>query len=283
MRRLKTFFYSLKKTLIDLEYYQDIAQANFWFSFKYLWFLLLIIIFIQGLSLGNKYLKNRPTIKPTIDQAITYVEKVYPDNLEIKIKNGQLQTNVKEPYIFSLNEKEVVEDKSLLIIDTKGSIENYPQYNTYILATKNAIIYPSKVNRDKIEQTSVFFFSSLKQDFTLNQKIVNDFLNTIKPYTSKILYFIDLLVLIGILIFISLGSFIWLTMIMITLLILTFFVWLINLIFKKGHSYKTLYQIGMHAFTWPIIINEITRYLGITIPGVYPIIFFIYFFIILFL
>lgn len=283
MRRLKTFFYSLKKTLIDLEYHQDIAQANFWFSFKYLWFLLFIFIFIQGLSLGNRYLKNRPIIKPTINQTITYLEKIYPSNLEIKIQNGQLKTNVKEPYVFSLNEKKIAKDKPLLIIDTKASIENYPQYNTYILATKNAIIYPSKVNRDKIEQTSVFFFSSLKQDLTLNQKIVNDFLNKIKPYTSKVLYFIDWLVVTGILLFIFFGSIIWLIGIMFSLLIFTFFVWIVNLIFKKGHSYKTLYQISLHAITWPIIITETTKYLGITIPGVYPIVFFIYFFIILFL
>lgn len=283
MELLKTFFYSLKKSLIDLEYHQDIAKASFWFSMKYLWFLLFIFVFIRGIFLGSDYLKNRPFIQPAINRGITYAEKLYPPGLELKIKNGQLSTNVKEPYIYDLDHKlKVKDDRHLLVIDTKGSIENYPDYNTYVLATKNAIIYPSKANGNEIEQTSVFFFSNLKQDFTLNQKIFKNFLDNIRPYTFNALYFIDWLALVGISMFMFFGSFFWLIGIMLGLLVMTFFVWLVNLIFKKGHSYMTLYRIGMHAVTWPIIITEVTKYLGIVIPGVYPIAFLIYFFIILF-
>ena len=283
MNPLKTFFYSLKKSLFEPKYYKEIAKSNFWFSYKYLWFLLFIFVFIRSLTIGASYIKSRPYIKPGIDRFMNYAQTFYPKELELKIRNGQLSTNVKEPYIFNLDQKfKGTDDRHLLIIDTKGSIENYPQYNTYVLATKNAVVYPSKADNNEIEQTSVFYFRDLKQDFILNEKIYNDFLNGVRPFTFRALFFIDWIVLILMSLFMVFGSFFWLSAVMFGLLILTFFVWIINLIFKRGHSYSTLYRVGMHVITWPILITEAIKYFGLTIPGVYPVTFFIYIFIVLF-
>ncbi|MBI5127029.1 DUF1189 family protein [Candidatus Roizmanbacteria bacterium] len=285
MNPLKTFFYSLKKSLFEPKYYKEIAKTNFWFSYKYLLFLLFIFVFFRSLTVGALYLKNRPHIKPGIDKFMNYAQTFYPKELELRMRNNQLSTNVKEPYIFDL--KRDTKDfapgsRHLLIIDTKGSIENYPNYDTYVLATKNAVVYPSKARNSDIEQTSVFYFRDLKQDFTMNKNVYNDFLKLIKPYTNRALLLIDSFVLAGLFLFLVFGSLFWASSVMFGLLFLTFFTWIVNLIFKKKYSYGALFKIGMHAVTWPIIISETLNYLGFVIPGVYAIIFFIFIFVILF-
>jgi len=282
MNSLKTFFYSFKKSLFELEYYNDIEKDSFWFSFKYLWFLIFILTIIKVLSFGGQYLKNRRWIQPEVNKFMITTENLYPDELKLQIKNGRLSTNVREPYLFDFKQKIKPTEKHILVIDTQGTIENYPNYNSYILATKNAVVYPSKSSSNRVEETSVFYFRNLKKDFTLNKNIYNNFLNVIRPYSNKALYFLDYFVIIFLFFFFIFGSFFWTTGIMFGLVFLTFFVWIINLIFKKGLSYSSLYKIGMHAVTWPILISEISHYLKSPYPTFYSLIFFIWMMLILF-
>lgn len=279
MNPLKTFFYSLKKSLFDPKYYQDVAKASFGFSFKYLLCLLFILTFIRILSFTGIYLKKQPLIQPEINKIMIYAENFYPKDLKLKIQNGQLSTNVKEPFIFDLEKK--VDEQHLLIIDTKGSIENYPQYNTYVLATKNAVVYPSKSKDNKVGETSVFYFKELKQNFTLDKKTYDSFLNIAKPYSSKVGLIISYMILSFSPFLLIFGSFFWTICIMFGLVFLTFFIWVVNLIIKKGYGYGSLYKMGMHAITLPILVNEISSYLRSPYPTFYSWIFLIWMLVIL--
>ncbi len=283
MNSLKTFFYSFTRSLFEPKYYKDVAKVKFWFSFKYLWFLLFVLVLIKSIMLGGTYIKNRPYIQPEINKFLTYAENFYPKGLELKIRNGQLSTNVKEPYIFNLEKNELqVDQRHLLIIDTKGSIENYPDYNAYVLATKNAVVYPSKSTNNQIGETSVFYFRDIKQDFTLNKNIYDNILNVVQPYTHRVLFFADYIVLAFLFLFLIFGSLFWAVGVMFGLVVLTFFVWIVNLIFKKQYRYGSLYKIGMHAVTWPILITEVVKYLKFPFPGLYALTFFVWMFVILF-
>lgn len=280
MNRLKTFFYSLKRSLFEPEYYKDVAKANFWFSFKYLWFLLFILVLIKSFVFAGQYFKNRPRIQPGVNKFITYAENFYPKGLELKVRNGQLSTNAKEPYLFDIEKSKT--DKHLLIIDTKGSIENYPSYNTYVLATKNAVVYPSKSENNRVGETSVFYFRDLKQDVTMDKKVYNDFLNVVRPYSKKALFIVDYFFIVFILLFLVFGSLLWTVAAMFGLVFLTFFVWLVNLIFKKQFSYGSLFRMGMHAVTWPILTSEFLGYTRSPFPKFYSLIFLIWMMIIIF-
>ena len=283
MNPLKTFFYSLKKSLFEPKYYQDVVEANFWFSFKYLWFLLFILIFIKTFTFVGLYLKNRPSIQPEVNKIMIYAENFYPKELKLQIKNGQLSTNVREPYVFDLEkDKWKVGQKHLLIIDTLGSIENYPSYDTFILATKNAVVYPSESKNNKIGETSVFYFRELKQNFALDKKAYDKLLNVVKPYTPKVNFFIDWIVLSLSPFFLIFGSLFWTGGVMFGLLFLTFFVWIVNLIFRKGYGYGSLFKMGMHAVTWSILINEVLNYIKSPFPRFYSWIFLIWMLVILF-
>lgn len=280
MNPLKTFFYSFKKSLFEPKYYQDVEKASFWFSFKYLWFLLFIFTLIKTFTFVGLYLKSRQKIQPEVNKIMLYAANFYPKELKLDIKNGQLSTNVKEPYIFDLEKKP--EQKHFLIIDTNGSIENYPGYNSYILATKNAVVYPSESKNNKIGETSVFYFRELKQNFTLDKKTYDNMLNIVKPYTPKIKLFVDWIMLSLSPIFLIFGSLFWTFGVMIIILFLTFFVWIINLIFKKGYNYGSLYRMGMHAVTWPILFSEFLGYVKSPFPRFFNWIFLIWMLIVLF-
>jgi len=282
MNQLKTFFYSLKKSLFERRYYKDVAKASFWFSFKYLWFLIFILTVIKVSSFSGQYLKNRHRIQPEVNKLMITIENLYPDELKLQIKNGRLSTNVREPYPFDFKQKIKPTEKHILVIDTQGTIENYPNYNSYILATKNAVVYPSKSSSNRVEETSVFYFRNLKKDFTLNKNIYNNFLNVIRPYSNKALYFLDYFVIIFLFFFFIFGSLFWTAGIIFGLLFLTFFVWIINLIFKKQYSYGSLFKMGMHAITWPILTSELMGYIKPPYPKFYSLIFLIWMLIILF-
>lgn len=282
MNQLKTFFYSLKRSLFEPEYYKDVAKARFWFSFKYLWFLLFVLVFIKSFVFAGQYFKSRPRIQPEVNKFITYAENFYPKGLELKIRNGQLSTNAREPYMFNIAKSNWQDDKHLLIIDTKGSIENYPSYNSYVLATKNAVVYPSKSENNQIGETSVFYFKEIKQDVTLNKKIYSNFLNVIKPYSNKALFFVDYFVIVFTILSLIFGSLLWTGLAMFGLIFLTFFVWIINLIFKKQFSYGSLFRMGMHAVTWPILTSEFLGYVRSPFPKLYSLIFLAWMLIVLF-
>jgi hypothetical protein len=75
--------------------------------------------------------------------------------------------------------------------------------------------------------------------------------------------------------FLSFGSLFWTAGILLGLVFLTFFIWLINLIFKKQYSYGSLYKMGMHAVTWPLLITEIRNLVSFSFPSFYSLIFLI--------
>jgi len=185
-----------------------------------------------------------------------------------------LSTNVEEPYIFNIDQNgRRGGSKNLAIIDTQGTVDEYPNYNTYVLATRNAVVYPSRTGDEEITQTSIFYFKDLKNDFTLNEGIYDGFIDAIRPYASRAVVFIDWFVVTGLVFMATFGSLLWTLMTMFGLLFLTFVVWLINLIFKKGFNYSTLFRMGMHAITWPLLFSEIVRIFSLPLSNLGLIIF----------
>jgi len=283
MKKLKTFFYSLKNSLFNRNYYKDISKSSFWFSFKYLWFLLFLIVFVYSLIGATAYLFFRPRVGPSINQFVKSTENFYPRGLELNIREGRLSTNVVEPYIIDLEARSPnINSPHFLIIDTAGSIDSYPDYNTYILATRNAVVYPSKSAKNDISGTSVFYFNNLKNNFSLNRQMVDRFIYSTRPYTGKLLYFVDLLVVFGLITLLFFGSFFWLMILLFILLIYTFFLWLINKIFKLNYSFNNIYRMGMHGVTWPLLTSELFRIFGFTSKSPFALIFFIWMLIVLF-
>jgi len=278
MNKIKIFLYSLKRSLFDPSYYQHIKKASFWFSFKYLFFLMLLLTLIKSIQFVGGYLFFRPQIRPGIDSLIRYGKNAYPKDLTLVMRNGKLSTNLKKPYVLTVAGM----PKRFLVIDTKGSLDNYVHYDTYILATKNAIIYPSQSRGGKMSETGIFYFNEIKNDFVVNRKIYDQVFNKVLPYAKKAVFFADIIFLSFFALFLIFTPILMMSGVMIFLVFLTFIVWIVSLLFKKGNRYGTLYKMGMHAVAWPTLFGEITSYLRIRIPGLYFVVFFVFMMIVLF-
>ncbi|KKP87052.1 MAG: hypothetical protein UR89_C0008G0024 [Candidatus Roizmanbacteria bacterium GW2011_GWA2_35_8] len=261
-------------------YYNDIVKAKFSFSLKYLWFLMFLILVVKSFGYGASYIKNRPHIKPGVDKFVIEVSNFYPSELELRIRQGELSTNAKEPYIFDL-ERKMPSDKHLIVIDTKGSIDNYPSYNTYVLATRKAIIYPSKSQSNRME-TSIFYFKDIENNLTFNRNSFDRIINMAKPYTLKATFYADIFIALAIVtgpIFLSIFT---LFGIIFGLLFLNFIVWIFNLLAKKGLSYSTLYRLSMHGVSLPILLSESLKLFGVNLGFVYWVTYFVFMGVVLF-
>ncbi|MCL4363849.1 DUF1189 domain-containing protein [Patescibacteria group bacterium] len=278
MSGLAKFFDTIKKSIFDFSSYREIGQKSFWSAYKYQLLFLSVFVIIKCFQISGIYLVNRPHIQPSVNQFLASAQNFYPGNLKIKIENGQLSTNQKEPYIFDAYQKL---NHHLLVIDTKGSIENYPNYNTYILATKNALVYPSQV-KNNVQQTSVFYFQNMTQNVTLDKNVYLALLEKVKPYALRAINFVDSIFLALLFLYLVLAPLFWSSSIMTGLFVLIFLVWLVNLIFRKGFGYWSLYKMGMYAVTLPVIINEIFKLFSVSIPGSYSLLFLLFMMVVIF-
>jgi len=119
-----------------------------------------------------------PFINAFKENAKILIDKTYPNELEIKIQNGVLSTNVTEPYYITFSpeyfdslfpDKKGGSPKSkirLLAIDTKGRAEKFENYQSLALLTSTSLIY---YDNDKI---TIQPLKNIKQ-LTINKQIVN--------------------------------------------------------------------------------------------------------------
>src|SRR3989338_10218443 len=101
MSKIAIFFYVLKRTFTSPAYYADILKAPFSFSLK---FFLLYFFFFALVGTGILTLKLVEQVKQTLAVLPSKLEALYPDELEIRIQNGTVSTNVAEPFFVPLKE-----------------------------------------------------------------------------------------------------------------------------------------------------------------------------------
>lgn len=252
MKKLNTFWYSFQKSLLDFTYYKDIAKASYWFSFKYLFFLLVCLSLIRSVQLGFTYSIFRKDIPSYITTGQKELTNFYPKELELRISNGKLYTNVNEPYTIEFPKIFGKVDSHLIVIDTKGIADNYPKYNTVILATRQALVFPDKKQGERTT-TQLYYFSDLKQSIYMDRTEYVKIIKTLNPFIAKLPRLIDTTVIVGLILLPFFGGLFWTSSTLFGLTFLTLFVWLIEKIVKTSYGYKTLFRLGMHGVTWSIL------------------------------
>ena len=244
MGKINTFIHVLKKTFTSPLYYKEILKAPFSFSLKFFifyFFLFSIIstlfISINFLSKTQSYIRNLPAM----------LIEAYPEELEVKVRNGEVSTNVKEPYKMSVKEVEKVfeenkdnvlgakeEDlENILVIDTSGSMEDFEKYKTAVLITKKNIMYVNDQGRYET------FPLSEVGDVTINRSMVETFVGSLAPFLNLVFPGLVLFVFIGAFIFIPLGK-------MTYLLFFALVLWIIAKLMKYVLSFGKAYQMGLH-------------------------------------
>ena len=255
MKKLNTFWNSFQKSLLDVGYYKEIAKASYWFSFKYLLFLLICLSLIRSVQLGISYSSIRKNIPSYISTGMKELKNVYPKELELRISNGKLYTNVQEPYTIEFPKiLGDVESKHLIVIDTKGSADDYPKYNSIILATRQAVVFPDKQQGNNVT-TKLYYFSDLKRSLYIDHAVYSKIIDTLNPIAAKLPKLIDIVVIVSVILFPLVGGLFWQSGVMFGLVFLTIGIWIINKIANTSYGYKALYRLGMHGITWSILFS----------------------------
>lgn len=237
------FFKTIKESIYSPSFYKAIPQKTLWQAVKYFIILILLLTVISILTLfQNLFIETPKIIRDYTQKTIN----CFPDDLEIKITNGEVSTNVGEPYfIADCDPLSDVEGTKIAVIDTKTPFAQakFEEYNSFIWVTKDSVSV-----KDKGYQTRIY---SLKgaQNFTLTKQSIDSFYNRFSPYFKWIGPVILALTFFGIFIVYLLRF--------IQLFITSALIWLLGKIFKHELNYSTSYKVSLFASTLGLIVDLI--------------------------
>lgn len=258
MQKLSTFHRTFWKSLTSLTYYQDVVNANFGFSFKYFWIFSLSLGLMLTLSI---LLTTLPVLTKFNQQFLTRAGALYPQDLVITIKNGQMSTNVTEPLhipfpfeLITQTPPAISDQKQLYLItfDTYAKADDYKNSQSLILVTREDMVVS--------DQTGYRAFP-LKDlgEVSLDKKAYSLILEKLMP-ALKLLVPLFIVTIIVVFIFIIPISRLF-SLIFLTLLLLP-----ATKLMHLPISYKKLYQLGLHSLTLPSLIQILTLSFGLFIP-----------------
>lgn len=253
----QTFISTFQKSAFKPDYYQDVIKAPFSFSLKYFLFLFFSFGLLTTITFSFYLLKE---FNPNLNKLKTAIIKLYPSELEIKINNGQVSTNVNEPYFIPLKPeifpKEISQAlknqprQNILVIDTKAHPSDIKKYQTFSLLSKDSLSFQTGNKETRIKSLEEI------KNLTLNQEIIKESLDKAVLFLKKIFPFLSISLLIFISLSIFLEKFIY-------LVFFSLLSWPIaKFFFHKNLGYNKVLQINLQAITLPLIISAIFQILG---------------------
>jgi hypothetical protein len=245
MKKLKAAAYVLGKSLTSPQYYKDLLAVDFKFSLKY--FVILAVI----ASLATLPRTVEPLINDFTNQANSFFQEIldyYPENLVVTISDEKLSINEPEPYFIPLpealedtNEVDSETVENLLVIDSKGTIDDLKTHSTLILVNEKNILVKES---NKIE---VFPLEGIPNT-EITKPMVGELIDRVKPIVEVLPYIFIVLAFVA-----SLFYYFGIRAIYLVFVATIFLV--IGSIKKLNIPFKKYYQIGIHAMTMPLLIE----------------------------
>lgn len=243
MNKLKTFLNAFVKTFTSPDYYGDILAAPFKFSLKFFFFYFFLYSFISTSILT---ISTFIPLQKGLMLAVPRLSEIVPEELEINIKDGNVTTNVQEPYYVPIDTVENLfkninrnvlgaasnKPRYLLVIDTNAKIEDFTTYQTEFLLTKNFLTY-YKDNRIEVAPLSQI------KNATISRATLDVLLKNLIPYTQYVATVLMSATFIFTLIFLPLAKFYY-------SLFLAFVLYILTKFFNLTLTYKKLLQISLH-------------------------------------
>ncbi len=277
MKKLKAFWYILRRSLLDPLYYKELLSVSFGFSYKYIWMLLTSLVVVGLIPIAGSYISYRSQIPSKLQEIKTTVLSLYPNELELRISNGKLYTNVDEPYAIPIPKSwGDMGKESLLVIDTSATVEDYPDTNAFMLATRNALVYPDRGSNVESYSTRVFYFREIPRSIYMDKDRYETILYQLDPYIQKAPLIIDWVVAIFVIIAPWFGGFMWSVAVLLGLIFNTFFLYLTARILRLSYSYGQLYRLAMHGVTWSLLTQLLLTITKQEIPYASSVVFFLW-------
>ena len=240
MRKLKTFWYSYKKSLTEPGYYNHILFSKISFSVKYYLFFFLLLSIANTLFFTSRI---QPRVSGVVESSIQDVEDHYPEDLVITLENNQLTVTGQEQPInipFNQSQREFFNSSGhydyLATIDSQTETANT---KALITLTKNDFIYRSETD----VKESIPYESLYTESLTINRDIVQETLNQIKPEVEQTLRILPILFFFVMLISAPTSTFI-------LVLVYSFFTYSLANLLQKRIPYKKALQLNLHIVTF---------------------------------
>lgn len=268
---LPSLWSSFKQSFYSPGFYKQVPSFPFG---KVMGYLLLIVTLGYLVFLGKSAImlyQNRDEIQQGIDKILNS----YPENLELTFKDGQLTSNVEEPYFFpSEGIKKALDEKSItvngedapeyfVVIDTKTpfSLEQFKTYDSMVWLGKDT----AYILKNGDEMQSYPYGNELNQ--VVNRQTVNDTVNLVfaKIKTPLIIGGSILLVLA------DFGLFLYFFAYLAFAALLYFF---FSHFAGIKHEYPDCYRIAVYAVTPAWILSLFIQILSLVVPfGMPPFLF----------
>lgn len=253
------FIKEMQRNIYNPDFYmKEVSKETFGEAFlyllKYVAFLagVLSLFLISALAIfffGGKY-----------SEMVSELTLLYPENLEITLSNGEVSTNVEEPYIIPFSEDiysaEGDDFENFIVIDTKSPVtfESAQEYKTVALVGKNTFGIQNENGGFEIHTVPRDIQEALSRPW-IDEKV---------QMISGIVRgwgFLIIALCIPIFLFPSL-----VVGIMIYLVFAALFVWVVARVKGLSYGYKRSYIASMHLITLPQALSMAMPWVFFSIP-----------------
>jgi hypothetical protein len=293
MHSISTFFITLWRSATDLNFYKTFKK-RFWSGFWYIYWLSVLLMFVSGAVVAVQGFLLLPKVDPFIAMVEQSLDEFYPQELKIVIQTGALSTNMQTPFIMDVPNAartffKMNDPQHLVVIDPDASVEDFPSLNTVLLLTRTSAVYPDNQNRQggekkaeglKTGQYRVISFNE-DEDISIDRikydtvvAAVSGFFPYVKP-----LMITGLIVAVTVLPFI--GGFFAVIGALFSLVISSFFLWILSLLLKVPGGYARVYLLSMYALTASTVYGTVQSLLDLKIPMVHSLLFWVWMIVIL--
>jgi hypothetical protein len=245
---VKRFFQTLQSALYSPPFYKEQLTKPLGGAFRFYFVFLVGISLLHVLLTLPVFLGLQTGFKQTISQFVSS----YPQELDVKVKNGTVSTTAHEPYIVALppSDTSANQPKNAFVIDTKTpySSKQFQTYDVLAWVTKDTVYY-----QDGEKQIKSFDLHQIS-NLHVNREIITDIWQKAQPYMVWVGPGLAFIVFIGLL----LGG----VFRLVYLLILAAIVILLGKITKQQLLFKQSYAVLLYAVTLPLIITAVLSILG---------------------
>lgn len=202
-------------------------------------------------------------IKAGISNFLDSAADIYPNELVVTVKDGELSINQPEPYIIPMpelfrEESEDAEDQipvNMVVFDSNGTLDDLDKYSTLALINKTNLL---------VRESKGINIYPLKDfpDGELSEEDIQEGLDALTPIAKALPYIIYVFGLFA-------AMFYYFGVRLVYLAFVAFALFIIGSIRKMGLNFSKYYQIAVHAITLPLIIELLIGAfnLPITLPA----------------
>jgi hypothetical protein len=210
---------------------------------------------IKALVIGWPFINN-------LNQNIReLVQQTYPDELILIMENGELSTNVPEPYFIEfpsmitsfLDEEEMAKNniKHLAVIDTQASLSDFEQYQTFVLLMKDGAILHQTNDAEQRFET----YES-DANYVLDKEVITAWIDHVLRTIPVQLIARALLVFTPFLLVFS-----QITYTFFTILFMTLYVWILMKSLSQRHDFNKLFVFTFASSALLILIFRLSTHI----------------------